>query len=85
MPDFFKTPTEAITIVISLLPRNPSAAAELLCSCLDTNGKDLESCDLLVITDLGLFREEGMIENEGTNPQGLDEMAAHSKIGILFF
>ena len=47
--------------------------------CIDTNGQDLDSSDLLLVYDLELFHHEST-RGEDMEP---DEMAAHSKIVAL--
>lgn len=64
----------------TLLYRHSQATQALMTECIDTNGQDLDSSDLLVVYDVELFHHES--ERKGKNGEKMqpDEMAAHKKI-----
>lgn len=64
------------TVFDTLLYRHSQATQDLMTECIDTNGQDLDSSDLLVVYDLELFRNES-IRGFDMEP---DEMASHKKI-----
>ena len=60
----------------TLLYRHAQATHNLMTECIDTNGQDLDSSDLLVVYDLEIFHHESH-RGEDMEP---DETAAHKKI-----
>ena len=60
----------------TLLYRHAQATLNLMTECIDTNGQDLDSSDLLVVYDLEIFHHESL-RGEDMEP---DETAAHKKI-----
>ena len=63
------------TVFEKMLSRHSHTCKALMNSCIDTNGHELESNDLLIVYDLGMFQNESISVDDKSN-----EMAAHSKL-----